>query len=297
LAYKHTNSQGVTYYLHSTRVTLRGGEPQTIYFFAKVPRDAKGVPVDLPPDRLVKENPRSGFLTISKTKGPRPPDQAPDPPFATGDIAADPSRGEGRLTPFGLTSGPAGDDFFLERWANISASALSLPAHVLREAISDRGVTERDLQEILERHPELIPGDYFEARPQIILEPNIRGQQIPDFMLRPVDDLWDLLEIKTAAIRVVVNQRSRPRFSQAMASAIQQVRDYAQLLESEDVRDRLAQRYGIRTFKPRMILIAGRSRDASPVEYRRIATQAASDVQFYSWDDVLNINLRRGRLS
>jgi len=53
MAYKHTNSKGVTYYLHKTDVTLRGGKPQTIYFFAKVEKNAKGVPVDLPADRKV----------------------------------------------------------------------------------------------------------------------------------------------------------------------------------------------------------------------------------------------------
>ena len=45
MAYSHTNSKGVTYYLHSTEVTLRGGKPQTIYFFAKVAKNAKGTPV------------------------------------------------------------------------------------------------------------------------------------------------------------------------------------------------------------------------------------------------------------
>ena len=68
MAYKHTNSKGVTYYLHKTEVTLRGGKPQTIYFFAKVEKNAKGTPVDLPEDRVVKENPRNGFLTVSKKK-------------------------------------------------------------------------------------------------------------------------------------------------------------------------------------------------------------------------------------
>lgn len=66
MAYKHTNSKGITYYLHSTVVTLRGGKPQTIYFFAKVPKNAKGEPADLPEGRIVKENPRNGFLTVSK---------------------------------------------------------------------------------------------------------------------------------------------------------------------------------------------------------------------------------------
>jgi len=66
MAYQHTNSKGVTYYLHSTEVTLRGGKAQTIYFFAKVENNAKGTPVDLPEDRVVAENPRNGFLTVKK---------------------------------------------------------------------------------------------------------------------------------------------------------------------------------------------------------------------------------------
>jgi hypothetical protein len=66
--YSHTNSKGITYYLHSTEVTLRGGKPQAIYFFAKVEKNVKGRPVHLPEDRVVKENPRNGFLTVSKKK-------------------------------------------------------------------------------------------------------------------------------------------------------------------------------------------------------------------------------------
>ena len=68
MAYSQTNSKGVKYYLHKRDVTLRGGKTQTIYFFAKVEKNAKGTPVDLPADRVVKENPRNGFLTVSKKK-------------------------------------------------------------------------------------------------------------------------------------------------------------------------------------------------------------------------------------
>ena len=35
MAYEHTNGKGVKYYLHKSEVTLRGGKPQTIYFFTK----------------------------------------------------------------------------------------------------------------------------------------------------------------------------------------------------------------------------------------------------------------------
>lgn len=65
MAYKHTNSKGVTYYLNSKDVTLRGGKQQTIYYFSKDERADTGV--DLPGGKVVNENPRNGFLTL-KTK-------------------------------------------------------------------------------------------------------------------------------------------------------------------------------------------------------------------------------------
>ena len=66
MAYKHTNSKGVTYYLNSKDVTLRGGKMQTIYYFSKDER--KEAVSDLPAGMQVNENPRNGFLTISKKK-------------------------------------------------------------------------------------------------------------------------------------------------------------------------------------------------------------------------------------
>ena len=34
MAYNHTNSKGVTYYLNSKEVTLRGGKVQRIFYFS-----------------------------------------------------------------------------------------------------------------------------------------------------------------------------------------------------------------------------------------------------------------------
>ena len=64
MAYSHTNSKGVTYYLHSKDVTLRGGKQQKIFYFAK---DERPEAVDaLPENYMVIENPRNGFLTLKK---------------------------------------------------------------------------------------------------------------------------------------------------------------------------------------------------------------------------------------
>ncbi len=64
MAFSHTNSKGVSYYLHAKKVTLRGGKEQTIYYFAK---DVRPEAIDALPDGYtVVENPRNGFLTLKR---------------------------------------------------------------------------------------------------------------------------------------------------------------------------------------------------------------------------------------
>lgn len=63
MAYQHTNSRGVTYYLNEKTVTLRGGKQQKIYYFSK---DERPEGTDLPEGYEVKENPRNGFLTVKR---------------------------------------------------------------------------------------------------------------------------------------------------------------------------------------------------------------------------------------
>ncbi len=60
------NSKGVLLFLHTTNVTLRGGKPQRIYYFS--PKISGETVEALPEGRVVKENPRNGFLTISKMR-------------------------------------------------------------------------------------------------------------------------------------------------------------------------------------------------------------------------------------
>lgn len=64
MAYKHTNSKGVDYYLHSKNVKLRSGREQRIYYFAK--QAGEGAIDSLPQDRTVVENPRTGLPVLKK---------------------------------------------------------------------------------------------------------------------------------------------------------------------------------------------------------------------------------------
>lgn len=67
-AYAHTNSKGVTYYLHKKDVVLRGGKSQTIYFFSKEEKGGKGEPTQLPEGYTVSENTKNGFCTLKKIR-------------------------------------------------------------------------------------------------------------------------------------------------------------------------------------------------------------------------------------
>jgi len=66
MAYTHTNSKGVTYYLNSKKVVLRGGKEQEIYYFSK---DQRPETIDKLPDGMtVVENDKNGFLTVKRVK-------------------------------------------------------------------------------------------------------------------------------------------------------------------------------------------------------------------------------------
>lgn len=65
MAYTHTNSKGVQYFLHAKDVTLRGGRQQRIYYFAKQEKPGESIE-SLPEGFVVTENPRNGFLTLKR---------------------------------------------------------------------------------------------------------------------------------------------------------------------------------------------------------------------------------------
>lgn len=64
-AFSYTNSKGQTYYLHTKKVTLRGGKVQPIYYFAKDERPADALEA-LPEGYEITENPRNFFVTLKK---------------------------------------------------------------------------------------------------------------------------------------------------------------------------------------------------------------------------------------
>jgi len=67
MAFTQTNPKGVTYYLNSKKVVLRGGKEQTIYYFSKDLRPDTAVET-LPEGMEVNVNERNGFMTVKRKK-------------------------------------------------------------------------------------------------------------------------------------------------------------------------------------------------------------------------------------
>ena len=65
MAYSQTNSRGQEYFLHSKKVTLKGGRVETIYYFARKVDPTSALDA-VPGDRMVSENPRTGLLLLKK---------------------------------------------------------------------------------------------------------------------------------------------------------------------------------------------------------------------------------------
>ena len=63
MAYSHTNSKGVTYYLHGRKTLLKSGKEQTIYFFAKEVKDGS---LDAVPSGYMVSETKNGLPVLKK---------------------------------------------------------------------------------------------------------------------------------------------------------------------------------------------------------------------------------------
>ncbi len=65
MAYSQANTRGQEYFLHSRKVTLKGGRVQTIFYFAR--KVDPTCAIDAVPDGyMVSENQRTGLLLLKK---------------------------------------------------------------------------------------------------------------------------------------------------------------------------------------------------------------------------------------
>lgn len=300
MAYRHTNSQAVTYYLNSKGVVLPGGRETTIYYFSKDERPETST--DLPQDRNVQENPRNGFLTLRRNQGASPD---VDPAVERGTLSAELQDVGVGLLPEGVQlalfdpgkagvfKAPDGEIYNIGPVFAATVRGIDRCIDRLNRLITQESAPEADFQRCLEECPELLRiFGYADAVPHVVLEAagdklNAAGDKIPDFILRPMtSDLCDILELKLPSMPLVKGSETRPRLAWQVTDAFKQLYEYAEMLDDPRVRTRVEERYQLRFFQPRLYLIAGRSIALDRVRLRR-AMMPDFRTEIYTWDDVL----------
>ncbi|MET8697348.1 Shedu anti-phage system protein SduA domain-containing protein [Kitasatospora sp. NPDC004723] len=159
----------------------------------------------------------------------------------------------------------------------------------LEDLINDPAVKENDLQRFFERNPDFLFGDaYQEAYPQLVLPLGDGKNLRPDFGLRPHNQqaLCDLLDLKLPTARLLSGIESRRRLSSKVMDAVGQMSNYQRYFDSEARRREIEQAYGLRFYRPRMLVVIGKRAGVDPVQLR----QAEADVPnllLITYDDLL----------
>lgn len=142
--------------------------------------------------------------------------------------------------------------------------------------LSDPSVSEGTYQRFFEKHDSFFRMLGFKALyPKVVLERDDGTSLQPDFMVEPFDrDFWDVLDIKRPDAPVVVGGRDRKDFSAQVHQLGAQLREYGAYFDEEKNRKRVADRYGINAYKPRLIGIIGDHHDVDDkLQLQRVMTQ------------------------
>jgi Sigma-70, region 4/Domain of unknown function (DUF4263) len=159
----------------------------------------------------------------------------------------------------------------------------------LEDLINAPQVSESQLQEFFENNPDFLCGDTYEsAKPHIVLQRPDAGPLIPDFALKPPNEhaLCDLLELKLPSAKLLVGQSNRKRLSAALLEACAQLREYRDYFESRANRQAIEKIYGLRFFRPRMMVIIGRRSEYIADDLRK-AEGDIPGLSITTYDDLL----------
>ncbi|KKW92516.1 DUF7674 family protein [Sphingobium chungbukense] len=178
---------------------------------------------------------------------------------------------------------------------------LSGAINEFEELINSPLAKERDLQRFFETYPDfLIRDEYKAAHPHMVLSTPGHGDLIPDFVLEPHDQggFCDLLELKRPQHKITSYMKNRPDFTATVHRAKAQLRTYEAYFEEEGNRTRIAQRYGLNLYRPRMILVIGQKQHIDPrisaLEYRRMEMETPQLV-IRTYDQLLDRMRSRNR--
>lgn len=177
-----------------------------------------------------------------------------------------------------------------------SVQALCKEAHlILPEEIEElewllnkEDIREQQLHTFFENHPNFLLGtDYKSLRSKVVLERDTGSSLIPDFFLEPVTgEYWDILDLKLPQKPIAVGPRDRRHFSHHVLEAQAQLRTYGDYFDDPRKCEQIFHRHGIKTYKPRLAVLLGRSFiDEGPI--RKDIERDIPNLTVITYDDLL----------
>ena len=173
--------------------------------------------------------------------------------------------------------------------APLELSNLQKAIAELEWLINDPKSREKDFQDFFVRNKDFILNDeYKDAHPHVVLSMNKGEPLIPDFVLEPISgELCDVLELKLPSTPIFNLKKNRMRYSAAVAEAAAQLREYGRYFEEENNRKAILERYGLRAYRPKMLVIIGRrSIKVDPLDERSVQTDLPN-LHLRTYDDII----------
>ena len=131
---------------------------------------------------------------------------------------------------------------------------------------------------------------YSKLHPQVIIHEDSGSRLIPDFFLEKIDsDFCDICDLKRPTVELIRNQKNRTRFRATVMEAVAQLDNYRDWFDDKSNRDAFHSRYGLKAFKPRVVMIIGRKDSYyDEIERIKIESRLPSHVDLKTYDDIVS---------
>jgi len=165
--------------------------------------------------------------------------------------------------------------------------------------IANHSTNEDDFQRWFESNPvvfEILGYQKVLSHP-VLTEAGVE-KHIPDFLVKRIDGLWDIVEIKRPDTEIIKDTQRRAAFYSAMESYVSQCREYSQYFDDRANREEFAYRYNESVQKqPSSILVAGRSQGLNRQKIHVLLSGRVPSILHQTYDDVLNqLEFQRAKL-
>ena len=146
------------------------------------------------------------------------------------------------------------------------------------------------LQMFFENNPEFLRlgVKYRRIIPIVRLPREGKPDLVPDFLLERVTDGYcDILDIKLPDKKLITGIEDRRTFSQNVGSAIAQVDEYRDYFDEKKNRELIEQKYGVKVYKPQVLVLIGDSSNIDAEELRKIRLRRINEAEVLTYADII----------